>query len=254
MCCCDKNTTCAEGFLFALGIITFVISIPGIFYSLVFWLFATAFSAGQGWFLGIPFIITFCLLCATGILETFYASNVCCKNMTASCRQCTLTAAIVMRAIVICLLVFMIVFFANLDWFYGSTYDAPPPYPPSAAPSPYPAWPPAPPYQPFPPAVDALWPHMPPNPPMHPVGGDGGNPYIPLIVWLTVIFVKLLATLALDVAVLRDVRAKAVKAAAAPPPVAATGMAPPIAVATGVPVHPAGMEMGALPLAAAKPL
>lgn len=222
MCCCSGRS-CAEVALFVFGLITFIISIPGIFYSAVFWLFTTAFSAGQGWFLGLPFVIMFCTLLATGILETFYGAGICCRNdENKSCRKCALYAAIVLRLIIVAILVFILIFFANLSWFLGTNRDpyvAPPPFPPSSAPAPpppyppYPGWPPLPPsppkvapdYPPYPPRLPQ-WPHdyvwrAPPAPPTDYSG------VTVLVVWMVVVFAKLLVTLALNIRVLCTLKA-----------------------------------------------
>lgn len=206
-----------------MGIISLVVSVPGIFYALIFWLFATAFSAGQGWFLGLPFVLMFAVLMATGILEAFWASGVCCRqSQKDGCRRCTLQAAIALRCIIVAILIFTLVFFTNLDSFYGTSYAAPPPYPPGAAPSPPPPWPAWPPNPPSPPRVEPAFPPWPPSPPWFPV--DGSYAEIPndysgvtvLVVWMVIIFAKLLVTLALDVIVMRQ-HAKDAPLPGAPP-------------------------------------
>lgn len=237
MCCCPGKS-CAEIALFILGFASFLLSIPGIFYSAVFWLFATAFSAGQGWFMGVPFLVMFCLLLATGILEAFFGSGVCCPQ-PASCRKCTLKAAIVLRALVMLTLIFTLVFFSNLHLFYGqSTYVTAPPFPPNAAPTPPPPWPAWPPHPPSPPKLSPDMPPFPPNPtvwppnpPLYPTDYVDNSGLTVLIVWMVIIFAKLLITLVLDVVVMRQLANQP-----------ADG--PPQAVAFGVPVS-GGVQMQA---------
>lgn len=240
MCCCQRSSG-SEIALFVFGLFSFLVSIPGILYSALFWLISTAFSAGEGWFLGLPFIVVFCLLFTTGLLETFFGSGVCCQPQP-SCRKCTLLAALVLRVIIVCVVIFILIFYSNLHLFYGNgPYVAPPPlppYPPNAAPTPPPPWPAWPPMAPRPPVVEPAYPPFPPRPPSYPVcvppcesSADYSGVTV-LIVWMVIIFIKLLVSIGLDVLVM-----KRVKAAAAPP------------VAMGMPIPGGGVEMGAQPKA-----
>ena len=111
MCSCP-NSTCAEIALFIFGLISFIVSIPGIFYSAIFWLFT-------GPFVGLTFIVMFCCLLATGILETFHGSGC---SQSADCRKCTLKAAIAIRAVVLAALIFTLVFFTK--WEQGVVLEA----------------------------------------------------------------------------------------------------------------------------------
>ena len=210
---CAENTTCSEITLMVLGIISLLVSLPGMAYSAVLWLLITAFSAGRGWWIGLgPFFI-FVLLCAVGVLETFFGAGVCCK-LDGACRKCALWAAITLRALMALILILTVILLSNMDNLYH--YEAPSPPPPWSPNMMPPTPPPPPPYSPYPPHWPMTWPEYPPNPPNLPTGyadlADGAydqndiGSFVGLATFLLIVLAKILGSLAANVVVLRNMK------------------------------------------------
>ena len=245
MCC--QNATCPEITLGVMGIITMLISLPGIGYSFIFWVFVTAFSQGRGWWMALCPLIIFMLLMASGILETFFGSAICCRRSTVDggCRKCSLVAATVLRGMAVLVLFLTIFLFANLAAFFPSSPNPspPPPWSPNAMP---PSPPPPPPLSPEPPSWPSS-PAWPPNPPLYPFATAeelrqselGG--IMTGIIMLLIVCGKIITSMVLNVHILRNLKPPASHAAGG-------AAAPPMPMAVGVPVPvqaetPGGVEM-----------
>ena len=245
MCC--KNATCPEITLGVMAIITMIISLPGLGYSAIFWLFVTAFSAGRGWWIGLFPLIIFLLLLVSGILEAFFGAGICCK-VDGGCRKCALVAATVLRGLAIVTLLTCIILFANLGNLFPSAPQPspPPPWPPNMMPPPSPSnppWAPTPPFHP-------RFPAYPPNPPMYPITGvrEGELSGIMTgIIWLLVVCGKIIASMVLNVLILKNLKPPTYagqQPAQQPPPVA-MGVAIPVAAASAsAAAGPAGVAGG----------
>jgi hypothetical protein len=251
--------------VFTLAIISCAVAVPGIIYSLIFWLVTTAFSSGELWYLGLPFIASFGLLAGAAMLEVTVGAGVCC-NPRPRARIISLVVAIALRAVVLVLAIITIAFFGNLvqrnsctscDWVAPSEPPAPPmpppfapgaapPRPPSAPPDapPEPMWPgetwmnqsPQPDHPPWPPEQPPSPPY-PPAPPASPPSPPEGEYVDPgPIILMVIVIVKLLASAVLDLLIVRKLRRQLRQ-----PPVT-PGVALQSSIATGVPVVAPGAD------------